>query len=456
MKVNVAGAGAGKTTKMADIITEYIIPDGKIIFCIAFTNAAVDHIKVKVTEKLGNIPNNIKIGTIHSFLYKELIVPYYYFLYGKHYERLSVIDLPLEERAKAFRLSELEKANVLHVTAIPQRAKWVACKKSGDVKAIKELRKRILSHFSSYCAAIFVDEAQDINKEISQILASLDSVGIEVVLYGDPKQDVKGFGLFRAMIDNAENVTYISECHRCPQKHLNLSNLLAPELEKQEADKANAIGSITIAFESEIENIQEYIDAENYGLRYISMKRDIYCTHDKKEHDQRFETLFYMVYRAMDDKWHGQKNDIAVRRSAYYVTERMLKEFDLSGKAEPIISNWVKNGVFDRLSKKDYRQMISVFTPKEINLSYAVVLSSIEIIKGLEAEKCLFVLTTDLAPYLFQEKNEDNKMSHLLYVALTRSLDNLTILITKKVEDQYTKEFILHYFATNILQSNNC
>ena len=106
MKVNVAGAGAGKTTKMADIITEYIIPDGKIIFCIAFTNAAVDHIKMKVAEKLGDIPNNIKISTIHSFLYQELIVPYYYFLYGKHYKRLSVIDLPLKDDAKAFRLSE--------------------------------------------------------------------------------------------------------------------------------------------------------------------------------------------------------------------------------------------------------------------------------------------------------------------------------------------------------------
>ena len=89
MIVNVAGAGAGKTTKMADIIMAHDIPDGKVVFCIAFTNAAADNIKEKVAEKVNGVPDNIKISTIHSFLYKELIEPYYYFLYGKHFGQLS-------------------------------------------------------------------------------------------------------------------------------------------------------------------------------------------------------------------------------------------------------------------------------------------------------------------------------------------------------------------------------
>lgn len=52
MIVNVAGAGAGKTTKMADVIMAHDIPDGKVVFCIAFTNAAADNIKEKVAEKM--------------------------------------------------------------------------------------------------------------------------------------------------------------------------------------------------------------------------------------------------------------------------------------------------------------------------------------------------------------------------------------------------------------------
>ena len=88
MKVNVAGAGAGKTSKMADLISEFRIPEGKLVFCIAFTNAAANNIEKKVAEKSGMIPNNIKISTIHSFLYQELIAPFYYFLYRKQFEQL--------------------------------------------------------------------------------------------------------------------------------------------------------------------------------------------------------------------------------------------------------------------------------------------------------------------------------------------------------------------------------
>ena len=50
--------------------------DGTVVFCIAFTNAAADNIKEKVAEKVNGVPDNIKISTIHSFLYKELIGPY--------------------------------------------------------------------------------------------------------------------------------------------------------------------------------------------------------------------------------------------------------------------------------------------------------------------------------------------------------------------------------------------
>ena len=69
MEVNVAGAGSGKTTLMSKIITSCFIPEGKVVFCIAFTNNAVKSIVDKVKDKLGVVPNNIRISTIHSFLY---------------------------------------------------------------------------------------------------------------------------------------------------------------------------------------------------------------------------------------------------------------------------------------------------------------------------------------------------------------------------------------------------
>lgn len=70
----------------------------------------------------------------------------------------------------------------------------------------------------------------------------------------------------------------------------------------------------------------------------------------------------------------------------------------------------------------------------------------------MEVEKCLFILTNDLAAYLFNDNTETNKTKNKLYVALTRSLNELSIYILKEVEDKYTKEKI-QGFLKNIFQS---
>ena len=449
MRVNVAGAGAGKTSSMAELLTGSTITEGKVVFCIAFTNAAVDNIVEKVTIKLGAVPDNIRISTIHSFLYQELIEPYYYFLYGQHFERLSVIDLPPEPRYRRVRLSQLESDNLLHFTKIPEKAKWVVYQKSGDCKAVKDARQRVLNHFKDYCAAIYVDEAQDIGKDVKHILDSLDGAGVDIILFGDPKQDVRGLGYFKSIIDASNNVQYIPSCHRCPQKHLELSNTLAQDSEKQVADGDNAEGSIDIVFESDVEEITQFLSDGNYGLQYISMKRERFATHEMQKVGDRFETLLYEVKRAVLEKWTGHMPEIEIDRSAFFITEKMMERFDGGVSATAIINGWVNAGAFDRLTKQRYAQMSAAFKTSEDGKVDNPVIPSIESVKGLEAKRCLFILTTDLAPYLFREKTEDNKTSHLLYVALTRSLDNLTILVTKEVEDKYTRTEIEKFFANS-------
>ena len=449
MKVNVAGAGAGKTTTMAERITEFEIPEGKIVFCIAFTNAAADNIAEKVEKELGQVPENIKISTIHAFLNQELIQPYYYRIYRRHFDKISVINLPKKDGHKRSKLSELEKNGILHQTKIPEKAKWVAYQKSSDRKAERDIRKKLINHFADYCAVIFVDEAQDINEDVRLILEALDKSGVDIILYGDPKQDVKGLGQFRKIIEDTAEVNYISECHRCPQSHLNLSNSLASAEERQIADEKNVEGSIKIVYESDIENLQRFIDDGDYGLKFISMKRDRFATHEKKDIEGRFETLRHEVQKAVADKWAGQECDLEINRVAFHITERMLEAFDSGRNVPDIISGWVSGHAFDWLPAKKYVQMASCFQTKERENACIPVVQSIESVKGLEAERCLFILTTDLSPYLFRDKTEDNKTSHLLYVALTRSLDQLTILITKEVEQLHTRTYIDNHFGKN-------
>lgn len=447
MIVNVAGAGAGKTTKMADLIAGCEIPDGKIVFCIAFTNAATENIREKVTERLGRIPKNIRISTIHSFLYQELISPYYYFLYGKNFEHLSNINLPTAIEYQRKKLSELEKENILHITKIPEKAKWVVCKKSGDSKAINETRDRIISELSNYCASIFIDEAQDIGNEEKCILETLDKNNVPIILYGDPKQDIKGLRCFKEIIDNTEVVNYISDCHRCPQKHLNISNLFCPDPEKQLADKKHAEGIIDYIFESDIENIRNYLISSNFGLKYISKKNKRFDTKKTHNKNNTFEAIRHEVFIAMKEKFGDSLHELEIRRGAFYITEQILKKYNGGQHANNIISDLIKKGIINPLNKSNYAQMISSFQNSAQTSANNPVVSSIEAVKGLEADSCLFILTTDLASYLFQDKIDDNKTKHLLYVALTRSSNNLTFLITKEVEANYNRDNIISFFG---------
>lgn len=75
-----------------------------------------------------------------------------------------------------------------------------------------------------------------------------------------------------------------------------------------------------------------------------------------------------------------------------------------------------------------------------------IFVKSIDYIKGMEGEKCLFILTNDLAAHLFNNNTETNKTKNKLYVALTRSLNELSIYILKEVEDKYTKKRIQDFF----------
>ncbi|SFA91507.1 UvrD-like helicase C-terminal domain-containing protein [Selenomonas ruminantium] len=343
-------------------------------------------------------------------------------------------------------MSRLEKENILHVKKIPEKAKWVVCNKSSDGKKKRILRKEVLKRFSEYCAGIFVDEAQDIGGEVKSVFEALDMAGVEIVLYGDPKQDIKGFGCFRELITNACEVKYILECYRCPQKHLDISNLFSPIYEKQIADKDNAEGSMGICFENDIADIGKFLNDNNWGLKYISRKQGRFTTHGQNENYCQIESLNYMVYKVVTKRDDEVESELYVKRNAFYIAEKMLEMRKKGVEAGKIITYCVNKGMIKRLNKTEYIKMMSALNYKNDKQTSVMIVKSIESVKGLEDKNCLFIVTKDIAPYLFQKKTDDNKEKHLLYVALTRSLDNLIILITKEVEELYGREEINRYF----------
>lgn len=451
MHIDIAGAGAGKTTSMTDTIIR-LRSETKShlqVFCITFTNNASDCIRNKLENYYGSLPSNIKVSTIHSFLYQEFIKPYYYLLYGKHYERISCAELPKNSVYKTATIKRLESRNILHQTAIPQRAKWVIVKKSSDKAADKNTRAIILKNFKSYCGAICIDEAQDIDSDVCEIIKKLHDEGIPLILMGDPKQDLTGhYCLNKIIKEYSEFVAYYTKCYRCPQKHLNLSNLIVSELEKQHSDIAD--GNIIVHFSSDID-ISDLLCANNYDLKYISKKQDKYITHENKVVFQTLDALCEEISVPMRANHPLISEQLLMRGSFYYAQKLLenLEKFNNSTKAmnETFKKDWIEDTTA-------YRRIINLLPDTTVLAdTNTILVSSIEQVKGLEGNNCLFILTTDLAAYLLGDKTNDNKCKNKLYVALTRSLNTLTIYITPDVEQKYSKQVIIEFLTQNGIAS---
>lgn len=73
----IAGPGAGKTHNMVQRVLESIenLHPARYCVVITYTNAATDEIKTRLANQI-KIPENVFIGTIHSFLNKFFIIPY--------------------------------------------------------------------------------------------------------------------------------------------------------------------------------------------------------------------------------------------------------------------------------------------------------------------------------------------------------------------------------------------
>lgn len=203
----------------------------------------------------------------------------------------------------------------------------------------------------------------------------------------------------------------------------------------------NRPGSINVFFESQM-NAAELVGNWGSGLVYISRKNSRFDTRDGDAPGSVFETLMHEVETGIREKHGGAVSDLDINRYAYFAANRMSDFVAAGGEPSKIIRRFIDAGWFD-YERRRYARLSVVLSVRTGAGANGIAVKSIEVVKGLEAERCLFILTTDLVPYLLGDKTEDNKMKHLLYVALTRSSDELGVLVTREIEQVHPRERIL-------------
>ncbi|MCD5324328.1 MULTISPECIES: UvrD-helicase domain-containing protein [Pontibacillus] len=439
MNIVVAGAGAGKTTSMAEVVISRLqeVTDGKIIYVITYTNSARDRIRNKIIENEGKIPNQLKIETIHTFLLREVIYPFNHLIYDNYYKSASQIPLSSKPAFKAKKKKELKEECIIHVEDVTKTAKYILCGKSKDTKIIKFRRDKALQMMFRYLDSIYVDESQDIDSEFLDALTMLHDNNIKINLIGDPKQDLRNRGAFRNIIESIPSVQYKSENYRCPRIHVDFSNSYIVRKELQNTTKKG--GSLQYILESNT-NIKKDIESGVYDLAYIYQKNARFKTHREdqtKVSNQLFYELKSLVRKVSSDKVRNidQVAYVLLKKTTLTIRRKRNTKIIFAGLEHDlglVMQNEDKGKIGNAVDA--YRSTLSN--------EPGVLVNSIDSIKGLEGNNCLFIVSTQLAPYLFKDDVNHNKMMNYLYVGLTRSKRDLTIMVTNEVENKYGLKYI--------------
>lgn len=199
-KLIIAGPGAGKTYGMVnEIITslEKLSP-ARYAVVITYTNSATENIKYRLSKRI-QIPQNLFIGTMHSFLNKFVIIPFSSINDNKIKGEKLFIQCQTDDifqQAIGNRKIDFKAANGIKKKIkdtmnsrgyITFDQTVIIAKECIDNKAIS----KIIANRIQY---LFIDEFQDTNNHIFSVIEGIRKENItQIYGVGDPEQYIQSF-----------------------------------------------------------------------------------------------------------------------------------------------------------------------------------------------------------------------------------------------------------------------
>ena len=439
-QVQIAGAGAGKTYGLAELICNSEIEYGKNIYAITYTNYAKRNIEEKVLEQKGYIPDNIKISTIHTFLLNEIIYPYSSYILNKKINKASSVSLPDDKKRRNSKMSQLEKQGIVHNEKVFNIAKQIIVGNKQQTKKEKYRRSLIINHFIASIDSIYIDEAQDLDNDIVEIIKLIAINNIYIYMVGDPKQALRNTKVFLDFVDEVksekiENMKILpnnNTTRRLPKEIVKITNLYC--IDNQQQDSISDIkGNISYIY-VEDDNFEKIFDdiKDKNGLIYTRKKEGEFNT--KKERNIMTSELKRILLEKREEK---DDEDAFL-----YEKEKELE--DILNSNKHLKSSFLdKYGI--RLPKDEFYNLLN---QNDTITKYKV--ESIDKVKGLENKNCMFIVNDSMLKYLLKKNTERNKELNYLYVALTRTKCNLILGIytkeDKKVIDRQLQELGIYKY----------
>lgn len=315
-----AGPGAGKTHWLIGQIRHVLSESNDLglsrkVGCITYTNKATENIQSHV----GANNNRLEVSTIHAFLYKNIIKPYFHLIAEEEGFAIDKLDGHDETIISSYGfVSELMKANKMGMLVkyakesyklkqTVEDYRWVLTKKGivlqktinysripgvGEkyVQAYKkkvwneygimhhddvlyftykliEREPRIIRFIVSKFPYLLIDEYQDSSSIQHWLFTKLAEAGCKITLIGDKAQSIYTFA--GADITNIDNFVApgiktftIADNHRSTQNIIDFLNILRTDL-KQKSLRKDCFDKVTIVCGNSV-------DAYKTALKYCS------------------------------------------------------------------------------------------------------------------------------------------------------------------------------------------
>lgn len=424
--IQIAGAGAGKTYGLAESILEMhdaLKGSHKKIYGVTFTNSARREIENALIKQAGEIPKNVVVCTIHTFLLDEIIYPYNSYVFGEYYVKSTTSKLPKKQAHRSWKVGQLKELNILHIEETYKAARRVVDRSMSthNTKLKKAKVANVLTHIESDIACIFLDEAQDLDQYgLSVFEALANNTNIKLSVIGDPKQALKFPNSLSDFLSrypasdiekNIEVKPSNNVSRRLPADVLKLSNLYCYTGQEQTTISPEQ-GSL-LYIEATDSGYYEYLvdNIENENIVCIDKKKEGYDTGKKGRSclDAEIEIILEKKYPSLDSELV-----IEAAKTKFF---KHVTEFGDNKAANNFLVN---HGI--GFEKKIWAMLMGSISTKSESL---FVVSSIQAVKGLEANTCVLVLTPNTLNYLIRENLEPDKQFNKewkqMYVAITRT-----------------------------------
>ncbi|SES88799.1 DNA helicase-2 / ATP-dependent DNA helicase PcrA [Salinibacillus kushneri] len=299
-----AGPGAGKTHHIINRVIEKIplLSKEKYLAIITYTNTATLEIKERLSKEI-EVPPNVFVGTIHSFLIRFFLKPFGK-LHGYLPEEViyKEIEITAEDKIEENRI----KSNIVRKGIVPYD-KIVSF--SNNLIEDKEIRKLI----SNRIQFLFVDEFQDADSGQYRIFEQMRIAGLtEMYFVGDPEQSIMSFqnkgrkiptmdkrAISKAINSSMINTEYLDGNHRSSKTIIDFINNFHSSI-VQEHSNANNKTLNKVTFITEANDLREIIEQFNFLCNSSQ-----YC-------EKRPKRRFFIAYEG--DAYKEVENEFGLNR----------------------------------------------------------------------------------------------------------------------------------------------